>query len=251
MSTAELMREYRVSARERARELDLVSRFGAGQMVLDVGARDGHYARLLCHGYARVVALDIEEPEIGGCANVAGDVRNLQFDDNTFDFVLCAEVLEHVPEVERAAREIIRVARDRILIGVPYRQDTRFGRVTCQSCGHIDPPWGHVNTFDERRLKTLFAGLQIESISSVGETRVRTSALAVWLMDRAGNPWGTYEQLEPCSQCGQRHGPTSRGRTFAQRVLGAIAHRMNRLQAHLSAPHAEWVHVVFRKVPGV
>jgi hypothetical protein len=106
--------------------------------------------------------------------------------------------LEHIPNVVQACREIERVAGHEVIIGVPYKQDTRLGRTTCRSCGGKNPPWGHVNPFDERRLARLFPGLSIKASSFVGSVRSETNPVSTMLMDMAGNPWGTYEQDEPC-----------------------------------------------------
>ena len=59
--------------------------------------------------------------------------------------MIAAEVLEHIPsDVEDAAREIARVARKRVIVGVPYGEDNRIGRITLRAlhCGTINPPWG-------------------------------------------------------------------------------------------------------------
>jgi SAM-dependent methyltransferase len=175
---------------------------------------------------------------------VAGDVRRLQFPDRSFDLILCAEVLEHVPNPEIAAREISRVAAGRVVVGVPYRQDTRVGRVTCQSCGTISPPWGHINSFDERRLEAMFSGLKLERIEFIGPMHSTvTSDLATWLMDRGGNPWGTYDQQEPCACGASYYAPEQR--SIAQKSFSAIAHRMNRVQGIFAAPRANWIHALF------
>jgi SAM-dependent methyltransferase len=42
---------------------------------------------------------------------VQADVVDLPFADKAFDFVICKDILEHVPDVERAFREISRVGR--------------------------------------------------------------------------------------------------------------------------------------------
>ena len=235
---------YRNNEIEQAREADLMKRAGTGEAALDVGALDGHYSRLLSKRYKRVVALDLSAPNVEGCENVAGDATNLQFPDNTFDLVFCAEVLEHIPAVEKAARELARVSRHRVLIGVPYKQDTRVGRTSCTDCGHIGPPWGHVNEFDDRRIRELFPGLKIESIGYVGENKEHTNALATWLMDQGGNPWGVYGYQ--CTKCGSTLKTPPRG-SFLQRAMSGMAVRMNMLQAHLTKPHGNWIHVSFVK----
>src|ERR1041385_1987742 len=126
----------------------------------------------------------------------AGDATKLSFADESFDCVFCAEVLEHIPDVRQACRELARVAKYEVVVGVPYRQDIRIGRTTCRTCGKVNPPWGHLHSFDEHRLTRLFPGLRAVSQSIVGSNGEATNGISTMLMDLAGNPWGTYDQEE-------------------------------------------------------
>jgi hypothetical protein len=162
--------------------------------------------------------------------------------------VLCAEVLEHIPEpgMTAACRELSRVARQYVLVGVPYRQDTRVGRMTCRSCGAKNPPWGHVNTFDREQIEALFSELEAVEWSFVGTTRDRTNWVSVLLNDLGGNPWGTYEQDEPCVHCGAKLVRPA-NRTLPQRLASKAAHVANKLYSPFVRPRPNWVHVLFRK----
>jgi len=106
--------------------------------VLDIGARDGFISKLLAGHFPNVTALDLEEPRIDDerIRCVKGDVAGLNFPDASFDLVFCAEVIEHIPgrTLVRACGELSRGAREYLLIGVPYKQDLRAGRLTCQPC---------------------------------------------------------------------------------------------------------------------
>jgi SAM-dependent methyltransferase len=220
----------------------------SGGNVLDIGARDGYFTRILAERFHAVTALDLERPafELDRVTTIGGDVRALPFADNEFDCVFCTEVLEHVPGVAQACLEITRVARTTVIIGVPYQQDTREGQMTCRSCGGISPPFGHVNSFDEARLRALFPGLKVEETSLLGESNGVTNSLSAWLMTRGGNPWGTYNQEEPCIHCGARLTPPAQ-RSFGEKVCSALADRINRVQRRCSRPHPNWIHVRFRK----
>src|SRR3989344_4688967 len=48
-----------------------------------------------------------------------GDIHNLSFPDNTFDLVLCTEVLEHVTDPENALKELVRVSSKYVVLTVP------------------------------------------------------------------------------------------------------------------------------------
>lgn len=70
--------------------------------TLDIGAQNGPYAKY----FPRRIALDIRG---GERVHVIGDVQQLCIRDASVDLVLCTEVLEHVPEPQRALDEMFRV----------------------------------------------------------------------------------------------------------------------------------------------
>ena len=241
--------QRRASDRERQRTHDLLGLLPKGRRsILDIGAREGYFSVQFTEYFPEVTALDLEKPsfEHPGVTTVAGDVTRLDYPDNSFDCVFCAEVLEHIPALETACREIVRVARHEIVIGVPFQQDIRVGRTTCGSCGNINPPWGHINSFTEQRLIKLFSGVRLVRKSFVGTNKEATTSLAAFLMDRAGNPWGTYAQYETCGRCGGKvTAPVQRD--FLQRACGAAATYLNLAQSLFTSPHGNWIHVVFSK----
>jgi protein-L-isoaspartate O-methyltransferase len=242
---------HRNAHREHERIRSLMALIPKGRIsVLDAGARDGHLSVLLADHFEMVTALDQKKPPVRHrkVTAVQGDITSLRFPDNSFDCVMCTEVLEHVPGhlLEKAAAELKRVARKYVLIGVPYRQDLRVARTTCYLCGKKNPPWGHVNAFDEQRLKRLFPGLVVETISNVGTTTEATNAVSTLLMDLAGNPYGTYEQEETCIHCGSRLTPPP-PRNLFQKGCTKLAFWLNACQEPFVRPHPNWIHILFRK----
>jgi SAM-dependent methyltransferase len=243
------LHSYRTSQRELIRTDHLLSLMPRDMhSVLDIGARDGHFSALLTQYFEQVTALDLEMPKfaIPGVTNVAGNATRLQFADASFDVVFCAEVLEHIPDLQSACNELARVAKHQVLVGVPYRQDTRCGRTTCASCGKISPPWGHVNAFDEAKLRSLFPGRKAEFSFPSVNTSAATNSVSRLLMDLAGNPWGTYGQDEPCIHCGaQVVAPMNRA--LWQRGCSAVANLLNKAQQPFNKSHANWIHARFTR----
>jgi len=98
-----------------------------GELLLDLGAGAGRHAYGALEQGARVVALDHSEAEAKDCAafltalveeagageagSMVGDALRLPFADAAFDRVICAEVLEHVPDDRKAMAEIARVLK--------------------------------------------------------------------------------------------------------------------------------------------
>jgi SAM-dependent methyltransferase len=72
--------------------------------TLDIGAQNGPYAAF----FPNRIALDIRH---GAGVKVIGDAQALGLTGECVDVVLCTEVLEHLPEPQRAIDEMFRVLR--------------------------------------------------------------------------------------------------------------------------------------------
>jgi SAM-dependent methyltransferase len=111
-----------------------------GQRILDLGCGAGRHAFESLRRGAKVVAFDYDAAELkdvrglfaamsevgeagpGAAGDVAnGDGCHLPFPDNTFDRIIAAEVLEHIPDDQRAMAELARVLKPggRIAVTVP------------------------------------------------------------------------------------------------------------------------------------
>jgi HAD superfamily hydrolase (TIGR01549 family) len=93
-----------------------------GERILEVGCGSGVYTRELAALGARVTATDYAPTPLAQARRNAGDlaaevefrvedVQRLSLPDRSFDKVLMSEVVEHVPEPERAIAEAARVLR--------------------------------------------------------------------------------------------------------------------------------------------
>ena len=90
---------------------------------------------------------DAVEPREPLVELVRGDVLSLPFDDGSFDYVVCADVLEHLPEGDRAPAlaELVRVAREKVLVTCPCGRAAEEGEAAfaalLDSLGVPPPTW--------------------------------------------------------------------------------------------------------------
>ncbi|HKZ80422.1 MAG TPA: class I SAM-dependent methyltransferase [Pyrinomonadaceae bacterium] len=142
--------------------------------ILNIGVGDGWLERQ-CHQQGwKAYALDPSEPSLVGLTGVGikgavGYIENIPFANDSFDFVFCSEVIEHlsIPQVESALREVQRVLKGSgLLLGtVPFKENLFEGRVVCPACGNVFHHMGHQQSFDTERLLSLFpAKLRVERI---------------------------------------------------------------------------------------
>ncbi len=244
------LEKYPIPQMDQARIADLIRLIPkGGDTALDVGALWGYFSEYLSSEYRHVTALDLEKPswELPRVTTVGGDLTHLEFPDHSFDLVFCAEVLEHIPEVRSAASELARVTRKHLVVGVPFNQDLRAGRLTCVHCGKVNPPYGHVNSFTEAKLKSLFPSLSVITTSFIYPLPPqRTNELSRWLLDFARNPYGDYNRLEPCMYCNRKLEVPAE-RSFFEKISSFIAIRLNRIQNAFAPKQPGWIHVVFEK----
>ena len=88
--------------------------------VLNVGCSAGLIDEALAPEVGSVTGVDIDASAIEAAVSrglppnvtlMAGDAMALAFEDRSFDVVICSQVYEHVPDVERLMAEIHRVLR--------------------------------------------------------------------------------------------------------------------------------------------
>lgn len=155
----------------------------AGDLLLDLGAGNGRHAFEALRRGARVVAFDYDRSELveardlmsamqeegeappsglGAAAN--GDAVHLPFPDGTFDRVIAAEVLEHVPDDVGALDELARVLRPggRLATTVPaWLAETICWRLSEEyHAPYVEGGHVRVYTEPELRRKLRAAGLE-------------------------------------------------------------------------------------------
>jgi SAM-dependent methyltransferase len=158
---------------------------GRGERLLDLGCGGGRHAFQAVRLGARVVALDALATEvtqvrdtIGAMLDagevrtddeagvVQGDALHLPFADGSFDRVIAAEVLEHIPEDNSAMAELSRVLRPggTMAVTVP-----RFGPEAVNwalSNDYHDIPGGHVRIYRRSTLLERLRGAGLRPVDS-------------------------------------------------------------------------------------
>lgn len=66
-----------------------------------------------------------------------GDMHNLPFEDNQFDYVFISHTLEHAIDIEKAISECVRVARKEVFIIVPIYETKEW--VLVNNPAHTSP----------------------------------------------------------------------------------------------------------------
>jgi len=136
---------------------EIVSKAGTireSDVILDAGCGAGELCELLKHLGVFVVGLDISLSYLKrarGSADelILGSVEMLPIKQGALDFVICADVIEHVDSFDEAVAELFRVSRRNVLITTPNRGLLRrlFAFLAPISLKEIDSAVGHKHIF--------------------------------------------------------------------------------------------------------
>jgi SAM-dependent methyltransferase len=164
--------------------------------VLDLGCGAGRHAFEAYRRGARVVAADLnpvelspvnamfaamrdaaEAPPGAAATAVTADATRLPFPDDSFDAVIVAEILEHVPDDTAAMAEIARVLRPggRLAVTVPAWLPERI--CWALSDAYHEVPGGHVRIFTRAELT---AKLTAAGLTPAGSHRAHALHSAYW-----------------------------------------------------------------------
>jgi SAM-dependent methyltransferase len=153
-----------------------------GTRLLDLGCGAGRHAFEAARRGAKVVALDMDRAELERVAAIAaamaeagelqvpasittsvGDATRMPFPDDSFDIVIAAEVMEHIPADQVAIREVARVLRPGgvAAVTVPAWLPERICWLLSDDYHNV--PGGHIRIFTRHELETKLtrAGLDV------------------------------------------------------------------------------------------
>lgn len=117
--------EGEMSSSSQQERLDAIADYCEGS-VLDIGAGVGMLERKLAKkGFKNVVAIDIKPDYVGymqqqGFDAMLGDARHLpNIQDESYDTVVLAEILEHLLDPSSALKEAVRIAKKKVVLTLP------------------------------------------------------------------------------------------------------------------------------------
>ena len=139
----------------------------SGEWLLDAGCGEGRHCFGALERGARVVGIDLDRDALrAGARPLAGrgrelgrlgamlqaDAFRLPFRPESFDRVICAEVMEHVHDFRGAARELARVTRPGGRVAVTIPTATSEHLYLRLGDDYFESPGGHIRIFRPREL---------------------------------------------------------------------------------------------------
>jgi len=154
-------------------------RIRPGEKLLDAGCGEGRHCFGALERGARVVGLDLDRPSLKAAAKplrnraealgslgamLQGNAFALPFRDESFDKVICAEVMEHVHDYPAAARELARVTKPDGVVAVTIPTATSENLYLRLGDEYFESPGGHIRIFRPRDLARALADAGLATV---------------------------------------------------------------------------------------
>ena len=151
-----------------------------GETLLDAGCGEGRHCFGALERGVGVVGIDLDlaslRPAVGGLrtrgeelgslgAMIQGNTFHLPFRDESFDKVICSEVMEHVHDYTAAARELARVTKPGGLLAVTIPTATSEHLYLRVGDDYFESLGGHIRIFRPRQLAE---GMAAAGLATVG-----------------------------------------------------------------------------------
>ncbi|MFL0811425.1 MAG: methyltransferase domain-containing protein [Agarilytica sp.] len=141
-----------------------------GDRVLDLGCGEGRHSigTLYSHPEVKIIAIDLSFKDLTVAKNRHSDFDNtssknclytqadgcqLPFLDNSFDHIICSEVLEHIPHYRHMLKEIERLLKPGGLFSVSVPRYWPEKICWALSTEYHQVEGGHIRIFNSRSLK--------------------------------------------------------------------------------------------------
>jgi SAM-dependent methyltransferase/uncharacterized protein YbaR (Trm112 family) len=133
--------------------------------ILDVGSGSAWLAKKFQGSETFICSMDativntvkaLEKYPSAKHSAVVADAFALPFKKGSFDCVVAAEIIEHVPDPKAFVHSLLRVIKPggALIISTPYKEVIRHA--LCIHCNQSTPMNAHLHSFDENKLRAYF-----------------------------------------------------------------------------------------------
>jgi SAM-dependent methyltransferase len=153
---------------------------GTKSDILDVGCGNGWAAAGLIPKGHRVISMDISTKNPADSlkrtphynhAAVTADVYNMPFREDTFDYIIASEIMEHVPDPALFIQCLLKVLKrgGKLIITTPYNEKIEY--CLCVHCNRKTPMHAHLHSFNEKNISTLIPASGVTYITNKFSSR--------------------------------------------------------------------------------
>lgn len=143
--------------------------------LLDAGCGTGWFSKYAAERKAKVTSMDLGENLLKEVAKkcestrVVGSILEIPFLENTFDYIVSSEVIEHVPDNKKAIEELYRVLKPNGTLVLTTPNKVWYFAIWIANTFKLRPYQGLENWLSQRKLKKYCqdAGFEVEQLYGI------------------------------------------------------------------------------------
>lgn len=176
--------------------------------VLDVGCGDGSLTNLMVEiGKYDVTGCDISDEALKyvKTKTVKGNIEKLPFEEESFDLVICSDVLEHLPNevLKKGIYELQRVSKKYIMIMGPHNENLNLSKTRCCNCGTVFHINHHIHSFTKNDYLHMFRDTQMVYYAYTGGKWPSVNKYLLKVKQEIAGDWAFWDKAI-CPLCGEK-----------------------------------------------
>ncbi len=137
--------------------------------ILEIGCGSGYILKSI-NAYNSMTGIDLSDTALNDARRLLADKKNVQLIKgdaqdlklaNKYDKIICAEVLEHLPDPRKVIEEIVKVSKETSVIIITIPNEKNIERVEkilhLFSHKHVKMDW-HIHKFNLNLLRSMLGG---------------------------------------------------------------------------------------------
>jgi ubiquinone biosynthesis O-methyltransferase len=146
-----------------------------GKTLLDAGCGTGWFSKPAAERGAKVTSMDLGEKLLEEVkkkcesTRVVGSIMEMPFEDNSFDYVVSSEVIEHIPDANAAIKELYRVLKPGGTLVLTTPNKVWYFAIWFANTFKLRPYQGLENWLSQGELRRMLqgAGFQVETMHGI------------------------------------------------------------------------------------
>ena len=173
--------------------------------ILDAGCGNGITTNVLSQKYY-VTGVDRSKyalSQVKCQRKINCAIEELDYHRNSFDLILCSEVLEHLSDNDfpKVAGKIKELSRKYILVTTPNAETLRKRFSKCHQCGHQFNVYYHFRSFNKRKLKKTFNEYNLTFLTTCGRQYEYYNNFLAYIKQAFGKNWFVTNEKFLCPVC--------------------------------------------------
>jgi ubiquinone/menaquinone biosynthesis C-methylase UbiE len=172
----------------------LLSKVQKNESLLEVGCSEGHYLSKLNKQAKRLAGIEVCREKIKEAKKRCPAAElyliegsKLPFKAREFDWVLCTEVLEHIPQWKKTLTELKRIAKKNVLLTIPLEKSLWWN--TCSKLGFGLKSRGHVHALASKDIEKEMQGFELKEKKFILSP---SRHINKWLVDKTKEKHAMY-----------------------------------------------------------